>query len=304
MRTQDLEYFIHLTKTQSFTATAEALGISQPAVSLMIKRLEDELDTTLFIRKRGNNILKLTETGKIFQKQAEKILQLVESTKKEINDKENNSIQLGVPPIIGATLLPLFLPNLIKFSEKIQIIEKGGSKAILNLLRKGEINTALVGFSQPIEEEAYPDITTTLLIKDQFQIWVGENHPLAKKTTVSLKDLREQSFVTLGENYVQHQVFLNWANTHNIDQTNIFSTNEVATAKSFVKANVGATMLIEMATNTNEGLVKLNLGNISLPYFYIYLMVRTSSKEDSLQNIVSNEIKEVARKHFSHKSFH
>ena len=119
-----------------------------------------------------------------------------------------------------------------------------------------------------------------------------------------MKDLREQSFVILGEDYVQHQVFLNWANTHNIDQTNIFSTNEVATAKSFVKANVGATMLIEMATNTNEGLVKLNLENISLPYFYIYLMVRTSSKEDSLQNIVSNEIKEVARKHFPHKSFH
>ncbi|KAA9238139.1 MULTISPECIES: LysR family transcriptional regulator [Aerococcus] len=302
MRTQDLIYYLHLCESKSFTATAEEMDVSQPTVSQALKRLEEEFKTSFFLRKRGNNIMKLTESGELFRHQAQKILDIVMESKELIAQSENQEVKLGVPPIIGATLLPIFLPELVKFSENINIIEKDGSRTIYQLLRKGEVDMALVGFSKPFVADNSL-LKAGLIVQDSFDIFVSANHPLAEKKEITLSDLSDQTFVSLGTGYVQNKVFLKWAKKNGIEDSNIFYTNEVATAKSFVKANVGAMMLVDMATSANDGLVKLQIKDVTMPDFYIYLLARQSAT-GCLQDKVYQKIADIAKKEFPQKLYH
>lgn len=122
MNIKDLTYFNHLAQTLSFTETASHFYISQPSISMAIKRLEDELDTLLIDRKNNHKKLSLTETGHILLKYSQQIITSIEQAHEEIHDFNHQIVYFGLLPTIGGHFMPELLPNLGKYADSLKLI--------------------------------------------------------------------------------------------------------------------------------------------------------------------------------------
>lgn len=100
MNTKDIAYFIKLTEIKSFSKVANTFGVSQPTVSFALKRLEEELGTTLIVRFRAQKTLRVTASGQQFLVHARRILDELKVASQEITDQRLKHLTLGLPPII------------------------------------------------------------------------------------------------------------------------------------------------------------------------------------------------------------
>ena len=120
MNLQDLIYFKHLAESLSFTDTAEHFYMSQPSISTAVKRLESELETTLVDRRKNLKQIKITAAGKILYTNATEVLEILNSTKQQIYDLEEENVYYGFLPTIGGFFLPQIMPKLQNFTQKMQ----------------------------------------------------------------------------------------------------------------------------------------------------------------------------------------
>ena len=146
MDIRTLSYFVVIAEELNITKAAEKLCMSQPPLSSQMKALEEELDTTLFIR--GKRHLQLTESGKLLYRHAKEILSLVNKTSEEIramNKGMRGKIAIGLvegsAPIIAAEWIETFLNNYknVEFS-----VVDGNSDELIAKLRSGLIDMAVI----------------------------------------------------------------------------------------------------------------------------------------------------------------
>ena len=118
MNLKDMEYFYYLCKFKSFTKTAEKLYVSQPSITMALKRVEKELNTKLVIRNHSEKQIELTEAGMILQRHTKNIIEEIKEIKLEISKVSGGNIKLGVPPMIGAYFFPTIMEELVKQAKK------------------------------------------------------------------------------------------------------------------------------------------------------------------------------------------
>lgn len=294
MKLQDLEYFIQLADSQSFTKTAEYFYVSQPSISIAIKRLESELNTPILIRDRSNKQLQLTEAGEILYKNAQDIVNILDFTKKEVHSLESKDVQLGIPPIIGGYLLPKLIPYLSEFSESMKLIEEDGSVALIDLVKKKKVTTAIVGSAkQEIEIEG---VAHQPILEDQFYICVALDHPLAKEKKIVPEQVKEEVFISLGEGYTQHHVFKSWAQKNHLTPSAVHITNEIQTANSLVSSGVGVSLLIGLLVADKQDIVKIPIDNA--PKFYINLLTNQTIPQTPVQKDFNHTLIRAIEKEF------
>lgn len=155
MDIRQLKYFLAIVQEGQFTKAAKKLNITQPPMSQQIKQLEDEIGMQLFIRESRSVIL--TEAGNILRVRAEQILNLVESTTKELSDFKNaeqGTLKIGTVASSGAFILPKYISD---FHDKypdvtFQILE-GDTYKIMELLNNGIVDIGIV--RSPFPKENY-----------------------------------------------------------------------------------------------------------------------------------------------------
>lgn len=144
---EELKTFITVTELQSFTRAAEQLNISQPTVSLHIKRLEEYFDEILIYRSRQQKKPVITAAGRRLYKQAKKMLSLWKSTYNYVKDDftHGGSLTIGVTFTIGEYFLPEFLGEFNKEFPDIKVeLEIGNTQKIGELLNNYKIDAAIV----------------------------------------------------------------------------------------------------------------------------------------------------------------
>ena len=112
MDTKSLEYYHKLVEEKNFSKVAEFFEVSQPTITLAIKRLENEYQTKFFLRDRSHKELILTKDGKQFDRHVVTILNELEIARKEISRNQEQMIRLGLPPIISQFYFPQITPGL------------------------------------------------------------------------------------------------------------------------------------------------------------------------------------------------
>lgn len=194
MELLQLKYFQTVAYTEHISNAAKQLNIAQPSLSLTIKRLEDELGTTLFERK-GRNI-QLSSSGKILLKHVNRIFTEIENAQMEIQSEEHqisNTIKISISN-------PRFLTGLISgyinhFPES-KIIQAIGIKSeIFTSIKKGDIDLGIAG--HPIQDE---EIESCVLVNEDIVLVLPSNHRLTGKTKISLSHVADESFITLANN--------------------------------------------------------------------------------------------------------
>ena len=189
MELRVLEYFLAVTREQSISGAAESLHLSQPTLSRQLKDMEDELGKQLLIR--GNRRITLTEEGMILRKRAEEILELVRKAEDEISQTDDivaGDITIGAGETDGIRFLTKAAQELQKNCPLVRFhIVSGDGISVIENLDKGLIDFGLIFGKVDKSKYEYIDVP----YRDRWGVLMHKDHPLAKKTSVTVKDLEE-----------------------------------------------------------------------------------------------------------------
>jgi DNA-binding transcriptional LysR family regulator len=193
-----LRCFLAVAERRHFTRAARELGVAQPSVSAQVRRLEDELGSELFQRMKGN--VTLTPAGEALLPYARRILADVDAASSELlaaTAQVRGRLALGATPSLAATLVP---PVLARFHAAYPAVDlalrEAGSVDLVAALEEGALDVALVIL--PVRHDV---LVTQPLVREELVVAVARNHPLAKRRTMSVADLRDVPLVMFREGY-------------------------------------------------------------------------------------------------------
>jgi DNA-binding transcriptional LysR family regulator len=205
MDIRHLQAISEIVRHNSFTRAADALHVTQPTISKMIKSLEQELNIEIFARD-GKQV-KLTDAGEAIFKHAGPILQLFDRLVTEINDLtylHKGSIRLGIPPMAGSSFFP---PVIKRFQERypgiaIQMEEDGALK-IEERLADGALDVGVVLL--PIDREEFDWFP---IVEDRLNVLVQPAHRLASRKRIELAELEGEPFILFNNDFALHDRIL------------------------------------------------------------------------------------------------
>lgn len=275
MNIKELYYYHDLVRTKNFSQVAADFNISQPTVTMAIKRLEESFGTTFFMRDRSHHQLTVTSTGLQFDQHVQRIIEELEIAQKELARAKQERISFGLPPIIDSWYFPRFTPALLQAGllNQLEVVDHG-SASLLQLLAKGELDLALLGSLQPFQQ---PSLRARVIDKAPIRIIVAKDHPLAAfKDGVSFAQAAQYPFITLDDEYVHAQAFRQAARLARVRPKIVFKTSDVQILKALVANNSGISFLTDLALDDNDGLAALPLTDGSQPEFIISLAARAN----------------------------
>lgn len=275
MNIKELYYYHDLVRTKNFSQVAADFNISQPTVTMAIKRLEESFGTTFFMRDRSHHQLTVTSTGLQFDQHVQRIIEELEIAQKELARAKQERISFGLPPIIGSWYFSRFTPALLQAGllNQLEVVDHG-SASLLQLLAKGELDLALLGSLQPFQQ---PSLRARVIDKAPIRIIVAKDHPLAAfKDGVSFAQAAQYPFITLDDEYVHAQAFRQAARLARVRPKIVFKTSDVQILKALVANNSGISFLTDLALDDNDGLAALPLTDGSQPEFIISLAARAN----------------------------
>lgn len=188
-----LKTFVTLVEVKNFTKTAEILLMSQPSVSLHIKKLEEEFQTKLFLR--SPKFLKVTLTGEILYDRAKQMITIYEQTRQDIQEHDKSikgELKIGASFTIGEYILPSLLIDLQEEYPELELqVIIGNTEEIVQAVRLYKVDIGLIeGQTNEKELSVHP------FMQDELFIVSSNNHELANKDDVEITDLHDQAWVT------------------------------------------------------------------------------------------------------------
>ncbi|MBO0459270.1 LysR family transcriptional regulator [Enterococcus hulanensis] len=281
MNFKDLEYFQRLVREKSFTKVANAFHVSQPTITYAVKRLEVELGAELVYRDQSHKQLIITQAGIVLSRHISNILKEVTIAVTEIDRLKEDTLDFGLPPIIGNFYFPKLSSYLFKndLMSHIHLVD-GGSRDLYGLLRRGKIDLALLGSTQPIRDD---DLTSEILIEKRFMIVVSPNHPLAKRKEISFSELKDEPFVLLNEHYVHPTAFKKMAQQAHFEPQIIYQNSNLNILKGMIREQIGIGFLTELAISPEDNLVMIPITDQPQPTFMISLVQREQVLDSTLR---------------------
>lgn len=257
MEIRQLEYFVSVVETSSFTRAAEKQYVSQPCITHSVRKLEESLGVDLFDRSQKKAVL--TDEGKLFYLRACKLLSDLKETLTEMNDLRSlarGTIKLAVPPMIGACLFPyLFTHFQIQYPHLTLNVYEEGSFAAARLLEQEELDLGII----ILPEENSGLLETVRLTQQEIVLALSKHHPLAQKKSVSFTQLKSEKFILLKDNFYQRHAVLKRCAQEGIDPLIVFNSGQIETVKSLVTHNVGISFLMQMALQGQAGITGVPL---------------------------------------------
>ncbi|MDM5358664.1 LysR family transcriptional regulator [Peribacillus sp. ACCC06369] len=188
-----LKTFVTLVEVKNFTKTAEMLLMSQPSVSLHIKKLEEEFQTKLFLR--SPKFLKVTLTGEILYDRAKQMITIYEQTRQDIQEHDRSikgELKIGASFTIGEYILPSLLIDLQKDYPELELqVVIGNTEEIVQAVRLYKVDIGLIeGQTNEKELSVHP------FMQDELFVVSSNDHELAYKEEVEITDLHDQAWVT------------------------------------------------------------------------------------------------------------
>ncbi len=242
MDLRQLEYFRMVSELNNITKAAEKLGVTQPSITVAIKKLEDELGIILFNRNQKKN--SLTSEGKVFLKRVENILNEIDDAKKEMSDLQGldkGLISLGIPMMVGSYLFPNIFSCFKKEFPNIDFsIVEDGSREIVNLLEHGNLDLGIVLLND------IPESLDTITIQEnELVACLPLHHPLANKSKITIEDLKNEKLILFGENTFHRKVIVDLFKEKNYEPNIIISSSQIRTIHSLILNEMGITFLLD-----------------------------------------------------------
>ena len=256
MELRQLEYFQMASRLKNITRAAERLRVSQPNITVAIKKLEAELGIQLFDRSQKQ--LALTPEGAVFLNRIELALRNIQDAVLEVNDYkqlQKGTIKIGIPSMIGAYLFPKIFSSFQKQYSHLDIyLYEEGSMAIREQLERDELDFGIVIISNAAQSLQLLPMSTS-----QIAACVPENHPLAAKKSIGIQDLTDADLIMLKEGSFLRHLVLDKLKAANITPNSVLESNQSETLKGLVSSGVGLAFLLDFIVEGTPGIKALPL---------------------------------------------
>ena len=246
MTLTELKYIVAVAREKHFGRGAEACHVSQPTLSVAIKKLEEELQVKLF--ERNANEITVTPLGLEIVRQAQSVLEQADSIReiaKRGKDPLAGALRLGIIYTIGPYLLPDLVRQNITLSPQMPLmLQENFTVKLLEELRTGEIDCAILA-------EPFPDTNLAIapLYDEPFVAAVPSDHPLAARGSITAEELKQQTMLLLGNGHCFRDHVLEVcpefarfsSGTEGISKS--FEGSSLETIKHMVAAGMGVTLV-------------------------------------------------------------
>ncbi|MBX3706207.1 MAG: DNA-binding transcriptional regulator OxyR [Pseudomonadales bacterium] len=279
MNLRDLRYLVAVAEQRHFGRAAEACFVSQPTLSTQIKKLEEELGVVLI--ERTNRQVMLTPVGERIVAQAQRVLREVNQLvhiAQAYQDPFGGEFRLGIIPTVAPYLLPKILGPINKAFPKLKTqLTEGQTLNITRMLRDGELDAVILAL--PLDEEHVEQVK---LYTEPFYFAASRQHPKAGQKSVRLADLEDEQVLLLEDGHcLRDQALAICQTAHAVENTN-FRATSIETLRQMVAANVGITLMPELAVPQKSATVRYLPFSGATPHRDIGLCWRTSSTREEL----------------------
>ena len=254
MTLTELRYIVAVAREKHFGRAAEACFVSQPTLSVAIKKLEEELDVKLF--ERGASEVSITHLGEAIVRQAQIVIEQAAAIKEIAQrgkDPLAGPLKLGIIYTIGPYLLPELVCHTIEMSPQMPLmLQENFTVKLLEMLRTGDLDCAILA-------EPFPDsgLAAAALYDEPFMIAVPKTHALAKKKSVSAEELKQETMLLLGTGHCFRDHVLEVcpeyarfaSDAEGIRKS--FEGSSLETIKYMVAAGMGVTVVPQLSVPTD-----------------------------------------------------
>lgn len=243
MTLTELRYIIALAQERHFGRAAEQCFVSQPTLSIAVKKLEDELGVPLF--ERSKNALQLTPVGERIVRQAQRVLEEAQNIKElamEGKDQLKTPLRLGAIYTIGPYLFPNLIPRIRELAPDMPLyLEENFTEVLRGKLRRGELDAIVVAL--PFEET---DVLVRPLYDEPFVMLLPPGHEWHDLSTIEPNELKSTRLLMLGEGHCFRDQVLeacpSVAKPHESDAL-ITEGNSLETIRHMVASGLGASVV-------------------------------------------------------------
>ena len=278
MTLTELRYIVAVARERHFGRAAQSCFVSQPTLSIAIKKLEDELGVTLF--ERGGQEVSVTEIGERIIEQSQRVLEEAEMVKRLAGEHQNElagPLKLGVIFTISPYLLPKLIPALrILAPEMPLILEENYTARLAEMLKRGEVDAIIV--ADPFDE---PGTISAPLYDEAFVVATPKGHPWEKRDCIHAMDLSKESvlLLTQGNCFRDHVLQtcseLNNKSLHPNSLAASLQGSSLNTIRHMVASGMGITVLPQTSvSHADEGLLSIIPFSAPAPHRRVLLVTR------------------------------
>ncbi|OLQ95506.1 LysR family transcriptional regulator [Vibrio ponticus] len=253
MDSKHLKHFVTVAEFGHFTQAAKALHIAQPALSISIKKFEQQLGMTLF--RRNERKVELTDEGKVLLKHAKRVLQQIDDAKlamDELKGLEKGEVRLGAPSMMGSYFFPQILMAFkSRYPDLKLTLVDAGTGSIRNMLLNGELDIGVINLDKQVPD----DLETDILLHSEMVAVVGKDHPFASKQSVRFDEFFEQDLVMFKEGYFHRDYIEAKAKENALELECAFETNLLPLILSIVRREFAITALLDLVTHHEADIV-------------------------------------------------
>ncbi len=298
-----LEYVVALAEYKHFGAAARACSVSQPTLSMQLRKLEDSLQIEIFDRRRKP--LAPTPLGAVVIEQAMLVLHGMRRIEDLVEDGRNSTsgeMRLAVIPTIAPYLLPLFLPAFaMRYPQLTLSIEEMKTENILQGLRKFTIDAAIL--ATPLGD---PGLTETPLFYEHFLLYSSPSHPLNRKRRVRESDLNAGEMWLLSEGHCLRTQILKLCREKQVQERHVrFECGSIESLLGMIDAGGGYTLIpylaaVNLSSSRKSKVRKLDgrapLREVSLVYNSLHARPKIfQTMQDIIQKSLPAELKNMRK---------
>lgn len=296
MTLQQLEYIVALDTHRHFVTAAAHCFVTQPTLTLQIKKLETEMGTIIFDRSKQPIVP--TAAGEAIINKARQILREANQLKSMVNNEKDSlagTFRIGVIPTIAPYLVPRFLNNFVENNPNTNlIIREVESNQIIHELNNDTLDIGIM--ATPLEENNLRELP---LYHEPFLLYTSNLHPYYNKKKVNANEISEKGLWLLTEGHcLRHQV-LNICNERNAKSHNFtYESGSIETLKNLVKHNMGYTLVPELSVMDDLNDQRVKRFESPEPVREVGLVVHNSFNKDAILEKLSESIKKDLPPHF------
>ncbi len=297
-----LEYIVAVDSFRHFVKAAEYCNVTQPTLSMQIKKFEEELNVIIF--DRNKQPIEPTPIGARIIEQAQIILQGKERLHSMITDSRENlsgTVRIGIIPTIATNLSPLLIPSLSKKYPDLNIqVEELMTHQVIDAMQKGKIDIGII--ATPLNKEGFDE---TPIYYEPFVLYVSEDHKLYKNDKVSSRDLNIEEMWLLADGHCFRNHVINLCEVKNVLPKTMnftYETGSLDVLMSFVDQHFGYTLLPYLSTvhMGKERMKKIREFKEPMPKREIGIVTTEGFIKQKLLDALKVEIRRAIPKAMSH----
>jgi DNA-binding transcriptional LysR family regulator len=258
MDLRKLEIFVQVAQLENFTRAASSLHMAQPAVSIAIRKLEEELDTRLF--DRSGRRAHLTAEGYNLLQRAESILRDVEDLKHASSAMKNllqGELSIACPSMLATYFLPDLLSGFLREHPGLQAsVTQAGTTRVEQMLMEDEIE---IGVTTSHDPGSNPDLDLVPLISQQMVLCMAQDHPWANRRHIRVKDLDGAPMMVYESGYFIRSTLDQLCSEHDVTPDYRMQSNFLPLLTRMVKQGLGTTVGLKVMAEEEAGITGVPL---------------------------------------------